>query len=210
LADIFIRFGLSAFAQRKVMDWMPWRIACNFIRVFFPTFLLLLSWDVCRRLAHAAPATRLALCTDAIALAIVLAIRLSSPWSGLREQLRYYFFGRTWIGWMVFVCVPLTFLFPERSPESLFGLLGCVFYTDLSRVCKTDIEERIHSIRWGYGILAWIFSGAVVQVLEDAFLWRDVLVLLAFLLVVIAVVALKWWVEGPEPAPYIQKLGLNQ
>jgi hypothetical protein len=194
-------------------DWMPWKIACNFIRAFFPTLALAICWDLWRNLHYPMAARQLAVVADLTALAVILIVRLWPPWTGARDQL-HYIFHRSWVGWLVLGLVMLAFLFPgPASPDSLFWVLGYAFYADLSRFCRADIEDTVRTIKWAYGIIAGIVSQAVFyleQMREGTFPWRGAVFVSVFLLVLAALGTFKWWRQETEPGPYIQQLGLDR
>jgi hypothetical protein len=198
---------------------MPWIITCNFIRAFCPTLILVINWDLWRNLDHAGPAKQWAIMTDAVAFGVVLAIRLSPPLTGIREQLKSLFHA-PWVGWFVIGLLLAPLLFPETMShgfwEELLPVAGYAFCADMARVCKIDYEQSKRSIRFiytAYGIIAGFASQVVsyaAQIWEGTFPWRDALFLAMFLLVLISISAFKWWGEWNGPIPHIQELGLNR
>jgi hypothetical protein len=182
-------------------DWMPWKITRNFVRAFFPTLALAICWDLWRNLHYSMAAKQLAVMVDVTALAIILVVRLSPPWASARNQL-HYIFNRSWTSWMVLGLVMLAFLFPgHASPDGLVWVLGYAFYADLSRVCRTDVEDAMRTIKWIYGIIAGVASQAVFyleQMREGAFPWRDAVFVSVFLLVLAAIGTFKWWGRKPS------------
>ncbi len=200
-------------------SWMPWRIACNFIRAFCPTLILVINWDLWRNLGHAGPSKQWAIMTDAIAFGVVLVIRLSPPLTGMREQLKSLF-DAPWVGWFVIGLVLAPLLFPGIVPHDfrhkLSLLAGYAFCADMARVCKIDYEQSRRSIKFiyaAYGIIAGFASQVIsyaAQIWEGTFPWREALFLAMFLLVLIAISAFKWWGEWDGPLPHIQELGLNR
>jgi hypothetical protein len=200
-------------------SWMPWTITRNFIRAFCPTLILLIGWDMWRNVGHAGPAKQWAVMTDAVAFGIVMAIRLSPPLMGMGEQLKFLF-QSPWVGWFMVgmvlgpLLLPGIVSFDFRHKLSLMA--GCVFCTDIARVCKIDYEQSRRSLKYifiAYGIIAGFVSQVVSYVSEmweGTFPWRDALFLAMFLLVLIAISAFKWWGEWDGPLPDIQELGLNR
>jgi hypothetical protein len=157
------------------------------------------------------PAKQLAIITDAVAFGAVLAIRLSPPLTGMREQLKSLFHA-PWVGWFVIGLVLSPLLFPGIMPHNfqheLLPVAGYAFCADMARVCKIDYEQskrRISFIYTAYGIIAGFASQVV-----STFPWRDALFLAIFFLVLIAISAFKWWGEWDRPLSHIQELGLNR
>ena len=202
-------------------SFMPWRIACNFIRAFFPTLILLISWDLWRRLKHVAPATQWAVMTDAIALGVVLSIRLAPPLGEAREQLKHFY--RSWESffWACVVLLPL--VLPHRITQAnrqdgLLLLAAFAFYSDIVRVCKISLstgisKASIRAVCTTFWFFAYLVSGAVSllgQIWERAVDWRDTLTGAANFLVLISLLTLARWWERREHFPAIQELGLNR
>lgn len=190
-------------------SWMPWTISCNFIRAFCPTLILVINWDLWRNVGHAGPAKQWAIMTDAVAFGVVLAIRLSPPLAGIREQLKSLFHA-PWVGWFVIGLVLSPLLFPGIMPHDfqheLLPVAGYAFCADMARICKIDYEQSKRSVSFiytAYGILA----GFASQVVSSR---RDALFVAMFLLVLIAISAFKWWGEWDRPFSHIQELGLNR
>jgi hypothetical protein len=200
-------------------SWMPWTVMRNFIRAFCPTLILVINWDLWRNLGRAEPAKQWAIMTDAVAFGVVLAIRLSPPLAGMGEQLKSLF-QAPWVGWFVIGLVLGPLLFPGIMPHDfqhkLLPVAGYAFCGDIARVCKIDYEQSKRSLRFiytAYGIFAGFASQVisyVEQIREGTFPWRDALSLTAFLLLLIAISAFKWWGEWDGPISHIQELGLNR
>lgn len=201
-------------------SWMPWKITCNFIRAFFPTLSLLIAWDIWRNLGHASAMQRQTLFIDAIALCVILAIRLQPPLAPAWEQLKYPFawkqlkypFRLSLICTLGVGPLLMVFLDPLFSPmEGLLTVVGYIFYCDLSRSCKISLEDAakhvylVYAIVGGSGWIVWSIVSALREM--DTFPWRDALFLPIFLL---AISAFHWWGKWGEPLPHIQELGLNR
>ena len=199
--------------------WMPWTITCNFIRTFCPTLILVINWDLWRNVGHVGPAKQWAIMTDAVAFGVVLAIRLSPPLAGMREQLKSLFHA-PWVGWFVVGMVLAPLLSPGIMPHDfqhkLLPVAGYAFCGDMARVCKIDYEQSRRSISLiyiSYGIVVGFASQVVSyaeQIREGTFPWSDALFLAMFLLVLISISAFKWWGAWNGPIPHIQELGLNR
>jgi hypothetical protein len=214
-------------------SWMPWTITCNFIRGFFPTLMLVISWDLWRNVNHPPATRRLAVLVDIMALGAVSAIRLTPPLAPAREQLKYFFRGSwigftglcalAWIGFTGLGALAWSWLFDEFHATLLDGLLAAVayaFYNDLSRVCKISREDAEHYGNFVYravGIAAWLTLGMVSllklghgALSQGVFSRRYALTMGVLLPVLIAIAVFRWRGRWRNSAPEIQELGLNR
>jgi hypothetical protein len=202
-----------------LMDsWMPWTITRNCVRAFFPTLALCIVWDLWRNLNHAAGARQAAVLIDTVALCVVIAFRLAPPFTPAWEQLKYLF-RWSWIG-LISLCVLLMPLLPYKwhtsALDRLLFVIAYVFYSDLSRVCKTSYEKVEGHVNFVYKAAAaagWVISGIVSSVremTEGTFPWRDALSLSVVLLVLGTIVAFWAWGHRGGHGSYIQELDLNR
>jgi len=199
-------------------SFAPWRIARNFVRAFFPTLILLLSWDLWRRLKHVAPATRLALMTDAIALGIVLFIRLTSPLKQTRKQLKYFFRLSDNSFVAASIIFPFVISFKPTSAnrqDALLLLVVCALFADIVRVCKIRIGISFGSvclIGGSLGLFAYEISTLISwlgQEREDVAKWSNTLTCAANILVLFILRAFANWWKEQQSFPTVQRLDLN-
>jgi len=200
-------------------SWMPWTIVRNFIRAFSPTLVVVIIWDMWRNLSHSPSVTWLAVMIDAVALGVIIAIRLAPPLTGLREQLKGYLHWK-WealIAGSIIVALLVSHKLPHFVPRNvLLGLAGCAFYADLARTCGIDHEtsqKTIRAVCVAYGIVRGFVSdtaSSIAQIREGTFPWRDAMYFMVLVIVLLAILGFKWWGEGHEPLPEIQELGLNR
>jgi len=100
--------------------------------------------------------------------------------------------------------------------DRLLFVIGYVFYSDLSRVCKTSyekLEEHVNFVYQAVAVAGWVISGIVSSVgemTEGTFPWRDALSLSVVLLLLGAIVAFWAWGQRGAHGSYIQELGLNR
>jgi hypothetical protein len=199
--------------------FMPWRIARNFIRAFFLTLILLIGWDLWRRLNHAAEATQLAVFADVIALGVVLFIKLASPLAEFRKQLKHFY--RSWdlFFWACVVLTPLVIpheITPASRQDGLLLLAKYAFFADTFRVCKISKRVSAYSIGfvWAmFSLAKYVIPDPVSfpgQLWERVGEWRNALTETGNFLLLIVLLILARRLKGRESSPVVQELGLNR
>lgn len=199
-------------------SWMPWTVVRNFIRAFSPTLILAITWDLWRNLSHSSSMNSWAVITDGVSLGTVASVRLVPPLAGAHEQLKYYLRWK-WealIASSIFLALLLFHRLPHLSAlDILLALTGCAFYADLSRACRIDIElsRKTAAIAFVYGAITAFVSdtvSSIARIREGTFPWRDAMYFTVLMIVLLAILGLKWWGQGREKLPEIQELGLNR
>jgi hypothetical protein len=198
---------------------LPFRVVRNFVRAFSPTLILLIGCDIWRNSTQPVAARQLAITIDVLALGVVLAMRLSPPFAGAREQLKSLF-RAPWVGWIIVataVLVPVLEKPIHVSMHKLLLLCWSAFCGDLARACRFDYEIAERGVRLTVmtaPVIGAVYSAAAsywTQMREGTFPWKNAAYLAVFVLIMAAIAALRWWAEGgTEPFPLIQELGLNR
>ena len=193
------------------------RIARNFIRSFCLTLILLISWDLWRRLVHAAPANPPVLVIDTILLGVVIFLGVASRLKEARKQLKYFFRLSNNGFYAACIIFPLAISFkvtPANRQDGLLLLALCALFADIVRVCKIRIviSPGIYLIGGSFGFFAYEISTLgswLGQQWEDMARWSTAFTYTANILVLIILRALTRWLEEQQSFPTIQPLGLN-
>lgn len=197
-------------------SWMPWTIARNFIRGFFPTLGLLICWDLWRNLGHGPPRNQVSIAADVVALGVVFAIGFAPPLLLARDQLRHFFQWSAGLGLIVAVLLLTFFSSKVDHKDSLLMIAAYAFYTDLGRICKispNDVRKKVDFVYKALVFLAVFVSALAAfirQVWEGTSSPRDQWFAIILIPALIIILAAKWWAGGFEQMPHIQTLDLNE
>jgi hypothetical protein len=194
---------------------MPWRIARNFIRAFCSTLIVLLLYDLLRNLNHSSPTRQLGLFADAVALGVVVFVKVAPPFGGMRKEFAYLF------GWSFKMIYRLgcvgAFLFGNLWDINLQkGLLlaaGYAFFADMAKVCKTSLEDSEGVVRRAIlacGIVSCFVYG-LWRLCQSVIPLTGLLNVIASMSAALVIVALLgWWAVRQSDASTIQELKLNE
>jgi hypothetical protein len=200
-------------------SWVPWTITRNFIRAFCPTLIILISLDMWRNLGHEGPAKLSAILADAVALCVVLAMRLATPFSAC-EELKILLHRLWGAAWMISTLEALEIFFKpsiHNFHQGLILICGWAFCMDMGRVCGIPAAQ---ARKWlgGLGIVilcaAVIFWGTIRILLQ---LWRGMFYgtggVIDFGTILLLAILIGFLIRhglSRQSTPEIQQLGLDR
>jgi len=190
-------------------SWMPWVITRNFIRAFFPTLVLVITWNLCRNLLYLKSARTWAVTTDLVALCVVIAIRLAPPLAPALEQLKYVV-DKQRLGLAAIFIALISFKLELVGLDPLLLVGGCVFCNDLSRLRRSSLPKA-RQLAGDFSDLAGfiiLFVAALIsslrQTMDGTYSWREISVAA---LAILAMVFAGWWANRHPAQPFVQELG---